>query len=143
MIVQSDCLAQPGNMPPISTSSSRGRLNRLRLWPAALLVAAALVDPVAAKDTGKVFVSNEKSSTLTVLDASGKVLQSVGTCARPRGMKFNPERTAIYVGCADDNMVALYDLATMKLVRRYRNIAAPETFDLHPERPPSLHLERG
>jgi YVTN family beta-propeller protein len=122
-------------MPTVSTPSSRSlppRVAGRRLWPAALLVAAALVDPLAAKGTGKVFVSNEKSSTITVLDASGKVLHAVDTCARPRGMKFNPQRTAIYVGCADDNMIALYDLATMKLGRRYRSISAPETFDLHP-----------
>ena len=134
MILHCYCLAQTKKMPTVSTSSRSlpPRLAGLRLWPAALLLAAALVDPLAAKGTGKVFVSNEKSSTLTVLDASGKLLHSVDTCARPRGMKFNPQRSAIYVGCADDNMIALYDLATMKLVRRYRSISAPETFDLHP-----------
>lgn len=92
-------------------------------WPA----------PSAAKGTGRVFVSNEKSSTLTILDSAGKALQTVDTCARPRGMVFNPDRTGIYVGCGDDNTIALYDIATLRLVRRYRNIAAPETFDLHPD----------
>jgi PQQ-dependent catabolism-associated beta-propeller protein len=115
-----------------SSRSLRPCMGRAALWSAVLLVAVALVDPLAAKGTGKVFVSNEKSSTLTVLDTSGQVLHAVDTCARPRGMRFDPERSAIYVGCADDNMIALYDLATMKLVRRYRSIAAPETFDLHP-----------
>jgi YVTN family beta-propeller protein len=98
-------------------------LATLLAWPA----------PLAAKGTGKVFVSNEKSSTLTILDAAGKVLQTIDTCARPRGMIFNPDRTAIYVGCGDDNTIALYDIATLRLVRRHRNIAAPETFDLHPD----------
>src|SRR6185436_14521253 len=101
-----------------------------------LLIAAALLTspaPSAAKGTGKVFVSNEKSSTLTILDQAGKVLQTLETCARPRGMTFNPEHTAIYVGCGDDNTIALYDIASLRLVRRYRNIAAPETFDLHPD----------
>jgi PQQ-dependent catabolism-associated beta-propeller protein len=98
-------------------------LATLLAWPA----------PLAAKGTGKVFVSNEKSSTLTILDAAGKVLQTIDTCARPRGMTFNLDRTAIYVGCGDDNTIALYDIATLRLVRRYRNIAAPETFDLHPD----------
>jgi PQQ-dependent catabolism-associated beta-propeller protein len=100
------------------------------------LIAAALFAlpvPTAAKGTGKVFVSNEKSSTLTILDSAGKVLQTIDTCARPRGMTFNPDHTAIYVGCGDDNTIALYDIATLRLVRRYRNIAAPETFDLHPD----------
>jgi PQQ-dependent catabolism-associated beta-propeller protein len=89
--------------------------------------------PLAAKSTGLIYVSNEKSSTLTVLDGTGKVLRTVNTCARPRGMQFNPARTELFVGCGDDNTVAVYEIATEKLVRRYRNIAAPETFDLHPD----------
>lgn len=97
---------------------------------AAILLAAGAS---TAKNTGKVIVSNEKSSTLTVLDRDGKVLQSIDTCARPRGMVFNRERTGFYVGCADDDTIAFYDIATLKLARRYRNIAEPETFDLHPD----------
>ena len=61
--------------------------------------------PSAAKGTGKVFVANEKSSTLTILDTEGKVLQTVGACARPRGMTFNADRTAIFVGCGDEKPV--------------------------------------
>jgi PQQ-dependent catabolism-associated beta-propeller protein len=89
--------------------------------------------PLEAKVSGRVFVTNEKSSSLTILDLTGKVLETIETCARPRGMKFNPARTHIYVGCGDDDTIALYDIATFKLVRRYRNIPAPETFDLHPD----------
>src|SRR6185312_5886961 len=107
---------------------------RLMLAAFALIaVALALSQPLRAKASGKVFVANEKSSTLTILDQTGKILQTLETCARPRGMTFNPEHTAIYVGCGDDNTIALYDIATLRLVRRYRNIAAPETFDLHPD----------
>jgi PQQ-dependent catabolism-associated beta-propeller protein len=98
-----------------------------------LFLVLALAQPLGAKATGKVFVSNEKSSTLTILDHAGKVLQTLETCARPRGMTFNPGRTAIYVGCGDDNTIALYDIASLRLVRRYRNISAPETFHLHPD----------
>lgn len=100
------------------------------LCAAGLLFMAA---PASAKDTGQVFVSNEKSSTLTILDKTGRVLRTLETCARPRGMIFNPARTHLFVGCGDDNTIALYDVATLKLERRYRNIAAPETFDLHPD----------
>jgi PQQ-dependent catabolism-associated beta-propeller protein len=89
--------------------------------------------PASAAGTKKVIVSNEKSSTLTILDLDGKLLGSIDSCARPRGMQFNLARSGIYVGCADDNTIALYDLETMKLLRRYRNIAAPETFFLHPD----------
>jgi len=116
---------------PAALSGCRGRL--MLCWLAILGLAVMHCEPLLAKATGKVFVSNEKSSTLTILDLSGKVLQSIDTCARPRGMTFNPDRTAIYVGCSDDNTIALYDIATLRLLRRYRDIGAPETFDLHPD----------
>jgi PQQ-dependent catabolism-associated beta-propeller protein len=109
-------LASLGTLPALV-------LTLVLAWPGSLL----------AKGTGKVFVSNEKSSTLTILDLAGKVLQTIDTCARPRGMTFNPDHSAIYVGCGDDNTIALYDIASLRLVRRYRNISAPETFDLHPD----------
>jgi PQQ-dependent catabolism-associated beta-propeller protein len=122
--------------PEYGRSPQRFR-QTIRCVPAiGVLCAAGLIFmgvSAAAKDTGQVFVSNEKSSTLTILDKTGKVLRTLDTCARPRGMTFNPARTHLFVGCGDDNTVALYDVASLKLERRYRNIAAPETFDLHPD----------
>ena len=98
-----------------------------------LLAALAGAPPAKSAGTGKVIVSNEKSSTLTILDLAGKQVDTVKSCARPRGMKFTRDRSGIFVGCADDNTIALYELATMKLVRRFRNVNAPETFALHPD----------
>jgi PQQ-dependent catabolism-associated beta-propeller protein len=97
-----------------------------RTWVAVLAACGALVSPDAgiAKDSGLIFVSNEKDSTITVLDADDK--------ARPRGMHFSRDRTAFYVGCADDSLIAVYDVASQELIGRIINVAQPETFDLHP-----------
>ena len=92
-----------------------------------LLTASAL-----AKNTGLIFVGNEKSNTLTVLDQNDRVIKTFDTCARPRGMHFSADRTEFFVGCADDSVVAIYDVASQKLLRRIRNVEEPETFDLHP-----------
>src|SRR5690349_11033318 len=119
--------------PTVGPWARSSPLRRGALLLAPMLLTLLLSAAALAKGSGKVFVSNEKSSTLTVLDQSGKLLQTVETCARPRGMTFNPEHTAFYVGCSDDNTIALYDIATLRLIRRYRDIAAPETFDLHPD----------
>ncbi len=86
----------------------------------------------SAKDTGLIFVSNEKSSTITVLDRDNAVVKTFETCARPRGMHFSQDRTQFYVGCADDSIIAIYDVATQELLRRIRQVEEPETFDLHP-----------
>jgi len=122
---------RPRRRPLASARQGGGACWRLLLL--AVVWLPVLAQAVAAKGTGKVFVSNEKSSTLSILDPAGKLLQTLDTCARPRGMTFNHDHTAIYVGCGDDNTIALYDIASLRLVRRYRNITAPETFGLHPD----------
>ncbi len=79
-----------------------------------------------------VFVSNEKSNTISVLDGDHRVVETIETCARPRGMHFSADRTKFYVGCADDDQIAVYDVASQKLMGRIRGVEEPETFDLHP-----------
>ena len=85
-----------------------------------------------ARGTGLIFVSNEKSSTITILNPNHEVIGSFDTCARPRGVHFSADRTKFYVGCADDSLVAIYDVETQVLVGRIRGVEEPETFDLHP-----------
>ncbi len=101
---------------------------------AAMLLAGATLaaGPAVAKNSGLVFVSNEKDSTITVLSLEGEVLRSFETCARPRGMHFSQDRSQFYVGCADDSVIVIYDVATQQVVGRIRNVEEPETFDLHP-----------
>ena len=89
--------------------------------------------PANSAGTQKIIVSNEKSNTLSILDANAVLTQTIETCARPRGMKFSADRTQFYVGCADDSEIAIYDVASMELVRRIRGVEEPETFDLHPD----------
>ena len=84
------------------------------------------------KGTNLVFVSNEKSNTITVLDTNHRVIKNLKTCRRPRGMHFSADRTQFYVGCADDSQISIYDVASQKLVGRIRGVEEPETFDLHP-----------
>jgi len=100
----------------------------------ALCGAAACVVAIQsmAKGTGLIFVSNEKSSTITMLNPNHEVIGSFDTCARPRGVHFSADRTQFYVGCADDSLVAIYDVETQVLVGRIRGVEEPETFDLHP-----------
>ena len=96
------------------------------------LLVGLLTEAPAQAGSGLVFVSNERSSQLTVLDQSDTVIKQIKTCARPRGMRFTPDHSKIVVACGSDNTIALYDVATQKLVKRFRDIPDPETFDLHP-----------
>jgi PQQ-dependent catabolism-associated beta-propeller protein len=102
---------------------------------ATLLLLSGLLPSLSAvaKNSGFVYVTNEKSSTLTVLDLDNKVIKSIKTCARPRGMRYSADRTKLIIACGDDDSIAVYDIATLKLVRRYAGIRDPETFALHPD----------
>lgn len=83
--------------------------------------------------SGVAIVANERDDSLTILSPEHSVLKQVETCARPRGMLFSKDRSEFFVACADDNMIAIYDTASLELVRRIRGVPAPETFDLHPD----------
>ena len=75
--------------------------------------------PALADGTGRIYVSNEKSNTISILDIETEtVVGEFKTCARPRGMHFNLDRTQFFVGCADDDVIAVYEVATGELLRR-------------------------
>jgi len=108
-------------------------------WPTVKIVGAGLLvclgpaGGAIAAGTGNIIISNEKSSTLTVLGANDTVVKTIETCARPRGMHFSADRTQFYVGCADDDQIAIYDMESLELVGRILDVEEPETFDLHPD----------
>ncbi len=104
-------------------------LTRLRC----AVVVATLAGPAVAAPSGRMIVSNERDDTLTILDSDLQVIDTIDTCARPRGMHFSADRSEFYVACADDDQIAIYGTADLTLRRRIRNVPAPETFDLHPD----------
>ncbi len=102
---------------------------RALIFAGLLLLAAT---PARAERSGLVFVSNERSSQIFVLDRNDVVVGSFASCARPRGLHFTKDHTQLIVACGGDNTIAMYDVATRKLVRRFRDVPDPETFDLAP-----------
>jgi hypothetical protein len=113
-------------------------------WLGAPLFAATLLlsaECASAKGTGLVFVANEKSSTITILDAAHNVVESFATCGRPRGMHFTADRSGFFLACGDDDTIALRhrDAQAHQAFLRHPD---PETFDLHPDAAIS-RLQRG
>lgn len=78
-------------------------------------------------------MSNERGNTLSIIGPDFNVVRTIETCARPRGVHFSADRKAFYVGCADDDLIAIYDTASFELTGRIVGVSAPETFDLHPD----------
>src|SRR5205807_1459900 len=101
----------------------------LSLAPAAALVACLAVAPAAAKETGLIFVSNEKSNNLIVIDPKTyKVIKDIKTSRRPRDMHFSADRSKLYVACGDDDVIDILDVAKLEVIGRIPTGPSPETF---------------
>ena len=55
----------------------------------ATALASLFAAPAFAAGTGMIFISNERSNTISVLNADHEIVETIETCARPRGMRFS------------------------------------------------------
>ena len=99
----------------------------MRIFALALLCVLA-IDPAAAKDTGLIFVSNEKSNNIIVIDPnSDKVVYDIKVGRRPRDLHSTPH-TKLYVACGDDDVITIFDVATVKVTGKLKTGPSPEAF---------------
>src|SRR5215468_3804828 len=93
------------------------------------LLSLLAIAPAAAKDTGLIFVSNEKSNNIIVIDPNSyKVVNDIKIGRRPRDMHFNADHTKLYVACGDDDVIAILDVATLKATGKLKTGPSPEAF---------------
>lgn len=99
-----------------------------------LLFCCALAGPTTAKPTGLIFVSNEKSHTLSVLDPESlQVVKTIETSRRPRDMNFSPDQRLLYVACGDDDVIDVIDVKRLEVVDQIGTGPSPEAFALSPD----------
>jgi len=110
----------------------------LRLLSAPLVIVifvVALSSAGWAKDTGLVFVSNEKTNNIIVIDPKTyKVVKDLKTSRRPRDMHFSADHTKLYVACGDDDVIDIIDVAKLEVVGKLSTGASPETFGIDESR---------
>ena len=88
-----------------------------------------------AKDTGLIFVSNEKTNNLIVLDPKTyKVVKDIKTSRRPRDMHFSADRSKLYVACGDDDVIDIIDVAKLEVIGKLATGPSPETFAIDEKR---------
>ena len=120
----------------------RFSLRTLALLPAALLATTAF----AASSGYHVYVTNERSGTLSVIDEpSGKVVQTLPLGKRPRGLKLSPDGKLLYVALSGSPIagpgvdesklpppdrgadgIGIVDVTAFKLQKILRGITDPE-----------------
>ena len=102
------------------------------------LVAAFLAGPCSgagAKDTGLIFVSNEKTNNLIIIDPkTNKIVKDLKVSRRPRDMHFSADHTKLYVACGDDDVIDIVDVAKLEVIGKLRTGSSPETFGIDEER---------
>ena len=90
-----------------------------------------LMSPTALAD--KIFVSNEKDNTVTVLDGDSlKITDTIKVGQRPRDIHLSTDGKNVYVCASDSDRIEVLDIATMKIVRKLPSGPDPERFDTSP-----------
>ena len=88
-----------------------------------------------AAGTGLIFVSNEKTNNLIVLDPKTfAVVKDLKVSRRPRDMHFNADHTLLYVACGDDDVIDVIDVAKLEVVGKIATGASPESFAIDEKR---------
>src|ERR1700741_328789 len=101
----------------------------LMLRLAATEVMALAFAPAEAKDTGLIYVSNEKSNNIIVIDPKTyKVVNDIKVSRRPRDMHFNADHSKLYIACGDDDVIDVLDVAKGQVVGKLVTGPSPETF---------------
>ncbi|MCG3146315.1 MAG: hypothetical protein HONDAALG_04244 [Gammaproteobacteria bacterium] len=95
---------------------------------------AAAAPAAAGAPTGRVFVSNEKGNSVSVIDpATDTVIGTIEVGNQPRGIGKSPDGSEIYVALGEEGKIAVIDPKEMKLTRKFDSGPDPEAFGVHPD----------
>jgi PQQ-dependent catabolism-associated beta-propeller protein len=98
-----------------------------------LVLLPAVLMSAGAAQANKVFVSNERGNSVTVLDSqSWEVIATFPAGNRPRGITISPDGKELYVCASDDDTVRVFDPETYKELHTLPSGPDPELFALDP-----------
>src|SRR5206468_7000683 len=84
---------------------------------APLLVAALVLGHARAGAEVRVFVTNEKSDNVTVIDAATrKVIQTIPVGQRPRGVAVSPDGRRVYVANSNSDSLSVIDARSLAVL---------------------------
>jgi PQQ-dependent catabolism-associated beta-propeller protein len=91
-----------------------------------------------ALQTGQIFVTSEKDNALTIYQSSADTSKTAqvsthAICKRPRHAQLTQDRKQLLIACSDDHMIAVWDIASKKVVGRIKVGDDPEMFDISPD----------
>lgn len=105
----------------------------MNLHRALLLVMVFIFNSVSAAPTGRIFVTNERGDSVSVIN--GETLEVEATIEigdRPRGIGLSPDGKELYVAVSEENKIKVVDPASLEIIREFDSGSDPETFAVHP-----------
>src|SRR5690606_37646753 len=81
----------------------------------------------------RIFVSNERDNTVTVLGDNFEIIKTIETGMRPRGIRITPDFKEVVVCVGDDNRLEMIDVETLEVTRMLDLGPDPELLDIDPE----------
>jgi PQQ-dependent catabolism-associated beta-propeller protein len=96
------------------------------------LVASSGSTPLQAAPTRLVFVSNERSNDIAVIDPDkdDQIVKRIATAGRPRDMSFNQDHSRLFVACGDDDLIQVIDVAKLAVIDSIPTGPSPEMFEV-------------
>lgn len=97
-------------------------------------LAAASLSISGAAWANKIYVSNEKGNTVTVIDSEGwEAIAEFPVGNRPRGIGISPDGKHLYVCTSDDDIIKVFDAETYEFLWSLPSGPDPELFVLSPD----------
>src|SRR5262249_41029062 len=105
-----------------------------RIRASCVAVALALIFASAALAAPLVYVSNERSDDVTIIDAAiDRVVATVPVGSRPRGIGVSPDGRAVYVALGNEGAIAVLETQSRTVTRKLNAGSNPETFAVSPD----------
>ena len=105
----------------------------MQVKPIGLAVLLLVMAPVMAEPTYRLFATNERDNTLSVINSKTlEVEQTIDIGQRPRGIGFSEDGKLLYVVASNDNQIVAIDPKTLEIVKKIDTGEEPETFAVNP-----------
>ncbi|MAS82809.1 MAG: PQQ-dependent catabolism-associated beta-propeller protein [Legionellales bacterium] len=105
----------------------------MKLYLVPLIFFAFFYNQVNACPTGRIFITNERGDTVSVINGDSLVVEAtIDVGDRPRGIGISPDGSEIYIAVSEENKIKVMDPVSLKIIREFNAGSDPETFAVHP-----------
>ena len=99
-----------------------------------ILIIAYFHTPISSLKAKMIFVSNEGSDTVTIIDSNKlEIIKTINTGGRPRDMRISPDKRFLYVATSEANHIEIIDLQSLSIIGTVETGDDPEIFAIDPE----------